>query len=84
MQDEGIGDRVREFEMYEHALLGLLLDERHLIWSISELATALDRDPATTKARDAVTRLEADGLVHRCGEFVFASRAAARTWEVCG
>jgi hypothetical protein len=42
-------------------------------WSFGELVLEL-RDPIGVQ--DALTRLHALGLVHRCGEFVWATRAA--------
>ena len=42
-------------------------------WSVGELVLEL-RDPIGVE--DALTRLHGVGLVHRCGEFVWATRAA--------
>lgn len=45
-------------------------------WTIEEIGRELgDQDDAA----DSVARLAADGLVHRCGEFVFPTRAARRS-----
>jgi HD-like signal output (HDOD) protein len=54
------------------------------LWSLSELdrsltpgsATRLAEEPSRHATEDAVQRLYAAGLIHRCGQFVFASRAA--------
>jgi hypothetical protein len=60
----------------ETAVLALLLGEQpRSLWSIDEIERELGDALA---ARDALQRLEATGLVHRLGEFAFASRAAAR------
>jgi hypothetical protein len=42
-------------------------------WSVAEVERELGEHIATV---DAVASLQAAGLVHRCGEFVFATRAA--------
>lgn len=66
------------------AILGLLTHDHPTLWSLSELNRSLtpsgEPAPGTEPARhlteDAVERLYAAGLLHRMGEFVFASRAA--------
>ncbi|MFI4985175.1 MAG: hypothetical protein ACHQAV_04205 [Solirubrobacterales bacterium] len=69
-------------EHRESFVLTLLLDpDSPCVWSIDELARELG-DP--TDAADAVARLYAAGLVHRCGEFVFATRSAARFARLIG
>jgi hypothetical protein len=45
------------------------------MWSLHELATELG---SQREAADAVAELQAAGLLHRCGEFVFPTRAATR------
>lgn len=45
------------------------------VWSVEELVAEIGRRLDTT---DAVAALNAAGLIHRCGEFVFATRAAIR------
>jgi hypothetical protein len=58
------------------AILDMLLhDEPQGVWSVEEVARALDDALA---AADAIARLHAAGLVHRLGDFVFATRAAVR------
>jgi hypothetical protein len=50
-----------------------LLTGEPVLWSIDELAREIgDRVTAV----DAVARVHADGLAHRLGDFVFATRAA--------
>ena len=66
----------RDPEQVEHLVLSLLLDPAvHGPWSVLELAQELgDR----VEGEDAVASLHAAGLVHRCHDLVFPSRAAAR------
>ncbi len=57
-------------------VLSLLLDaESPGPWSLEELARAVGCESA---AAEAVVGLHAAGLAHRCGAFVFATRAASR------
>jgi hypothetical protein len=60
------------------AILGLLIDEHPGLWHIAELDRTLTPPNARPSAstEDAVAALYADGLVHRTGDFVFATRAA--------
>ncbi len=59
----------------EATILTLLLSDGQCVWSVEELVAEIGRRLDTT---DAVAALGAAGLVHRCGEFVFATRAAIR------
>ena len=66
----------------ELAVLTLLLDSRTpWLWSIEELARELGSE---LHATDAAASLHSAGLVHRCNEFVFATRAAARFSRLVG
>ncbi len=66
----------------EHVVLHLLLDnQRPSLWSEQEVALAIGSD---MKAAHALVGLHAAGLVHRCHEFVFPTRAAARFNELEG
>ncbi|HEY8304522.1 MAG TPA: hypothetical protein VIG42_08040 [Solirubrobacteraceae bacterium] len=56
-------------------ILTLLLSDRQCVWSVEELVMEIGRRLDTT---DAVAALHGAGFVHRCGEFVFATRAAIR------
>jgi hypothetical protein len=74
MQDDpsmGAGDVLR---VADSGVYGLLIHpDRQRPWSVSELALELgDR----LDVEDALARLHGAGLVHRCGEFVWATRAA--------
>lgn len=57
-------------------VLEFLLDDHPGLWSIDEVQRMLG-DPVA--ARDTLDRLTAVGLVHRCGAYAFASRAAAHS-----
>ncbi len=59
----------------ERTILTLLLSDGQCVWSVEELVAEIGRRLDTT---DAVAALNAAGLIHRCGEFVFATRAAIR------
>lgn len=61
------------------AVLALLLDGEGTPWSIEEVARALG-DEST--AIESLIRLHRVGLVHRCNEFVFATRPARRFEEL--
>lgn len=58
------------------AILGLLLgdDANSGLWTEGELQRALSAN--ALEVTDAIGELIADGLAHRFGDFVFASRAA--------
>jgi hypothetical protein len=74
MQDETSHNSSDEDERAQKAVLGLLLrpnDQRP--WSVQEVEREVGE---TIAAADAIASLNAAGLIHRCGDFVFASRAA--------
>ena len=80
MQDETIPDPGRVLdEMQQCVLCVLLAPAGSGLCSMHELAVAVG-DPET--AQFAVEELHAVGLVHRLGEFVFATRAAVRAREL--
>jgi hypothetical protein len=68
----------------KQALLGLVVDDRPGLWSLAELdrhltpsgATRGGEEPSRAATEDAVEDLYAAGLLHRIGQYVFASRAA--------
>ena len=80
MQDETSQNASEEDERAQKAVLGLLLqpnDQRP--WSVAEI----ERELGEIEVTDAIAALHAAGLLHRCGEFVFASHAAVsmdRLW----
>jgi hypothetical protein len=76
MQDESIPTPIEDADRVQQTILLLLLgdgEQRH--WSESEIELEIGRHLPTV---DALARLQAVGLIHRCGEFVFATRAAVR------
>ncbi|HEY7892112.1 MAG TPA: hypothetical protein VIC05_07885 [Solirubrobacteraceae bacterium] len=73
----GVGERD---DLDDGILLTMLLDsEPPGLWSVEEVVRALGN---RTGAADSLMRLERDGLIHRHGEFVFATRAAIRAREI--
>jgi hypothetical protein len=76
MPDQSSPTPTEEDLAADRAILSLLLDpgaERP--WLDSELVRETGTRIATM---DGIARLHSVGLVHRCGKFVFASRAALR------
>jgi hypothetical protein len=69
-------------EQRDSTVLNLMLcDGSGFAWSVEELARAIH---SSIDAVDAVCRLEAAGLVHRIGDFVFPTLAARRADELEG
>ncbi len=69
--DVGLAD-----DYLERVVLTLLLDSKtSRPWSVQELAREIGNE---LRATDAIVSLQAAGLVHRCHEFVWASRSAVR------
>jgi hypothetical protein len=61
----------------EGAILGLLLNfEAGSIWSVEEVVSQLS--VSRVEVIDGLASLQASGLIHRLGDFVFATRAASR------
>ena len=68
----------------DEALLGLLIHDHPGLWSLAELTRSLTSsaqaadggDLPTLDTEDAIERLHAAGLIHRIGNYVFATRAA--------
>jgi hypothetical protein len=68
----------------DQAVLGLLIHDHTGLWSIAELDRSLQPsgttrggdEPSRHTTEDAIERLYAAGLIHRIGQFVFATRAA--------
>lgn len=80
-QQEGT-ERPIDEEAGDRAVLCLMLcDGSGFAWSVEEIARTIG-DPID--AADAVRRLEAAGLVHRLGDFVFPTLAARRADELSG
>jgi Flp pilus assembly protein TadD len=63
----------------DEQILNLLVEDRGP-WAVAEVERAVGNP---RDAADGLARLLRGGLIHRCGEFVFASRPAieaARLW----
>ncbi len=74
MQDDPSMDAGDVLRVSDPAVYGLLiLPEEQRPWSVRELALELG---SPIDVEDALARLHGAGLVHRCGEFVWATRAA--------
>ncbi|MHB1468035.1 MAG: hypothetical protein ACYCU0_02420 [Solirubrobacteraceae bacterium] len=59
----------------ERTIVGLLLaSQPEAPWSMDELILELGGERTVTI--DSIDRLHRSGIVHRCGDFVFASRTA--------
>ena len=63
----------------EALFLTLISREDQRPWSVAELQLEMG-DP--TGVIDGLSHLHRAGLIHRCGEFAWASRAAVRANEV--
>jgi hypothetical protein len=74
MQAEPIRTAVEDDDRVRGAVLRLLLtSQSHQLWSVAELEREIGDRVATV---DAIASLHAAGLIHRCGDFVLATRAA--------
>ena len=78
------GNPPEDSHTLKQALLGLLLEDRPVLWTLTELDRQLhpssETDPGcqpdTIDVEDAIEDLYAAGLLHRLGTYVFATRAA--------
>jgi Fe2+ or Zn2+ uptake regulation protein len=74
------------------AVLDLLIEHHPAAWSTAELARELapraevtsGKEPSTATVEDALAHLYGAGLVHRVGQFAFASRAAVESARLGG
>jgi hypothetical protein len=74
MQDESTRTVAEQEDATDKAILALLLTpEEQRPWSQHEVELEMGDRIETI---DSLARLRGAGLIHRCGEFVFASRAA--------
>jgi hypothetical protein len=76
MQDESSRTPIGTADRVEQAILALLLvaDEQRP-WSVGEVELEIGDRIDTV---DGLAALHRAGLIHRCGEFVFAARTAVR------
>jgi hypothetical protein len=63
----------------EQTILTLVLSGGQRIWSVEELVSEIGR---RLDVVDSLAALQAAGLVHRCQDFAFATRAALRFDEM--
>lgn len=81
MPDEPTPDPAREYDERERDLLFLLTDGEQPIWSVDDLARAMDDH----RAIDYVVGLHRGGLIHKTSDgYVFASRPGVRAVEIIG
>jgi hypothetical protein len=80
MQDKGIGPVADRDAATDEAIIGLLVEDRGL-WSTGEMQRVIGDEIAAT---DSLARLRRGGLVHQCGDFVFASRTALEAADLWG
>lgn len=80
MQEKGIGPVADRDAATDEAIMGLLVEDRG-IWSTGEIKRVIGDKIA---AADSLARLRRGGLVHQCGDFVFASRTALEAADLWG
>lgn len=74
MQDDRSSDGPNVLRVTEAGIYGLLTTRNaQRPWSIRELELEVSRP---ISVQDAIASLYGAGLIHRCGEFVWATRAA--------
>ncbi len=78
MHDEPTPSPAERMDRADQDLLATLTsDESHRPWSVDEIARQAGEDPSA-----ALSRLAREGLIHRLGDFVWASRPAVRAREL--
>jgi hypothetical protein len=76
MDGQGSCVMARPDKQAEGAILGLLLNfEAGSLWSVEEVVRQLSAP--RLEVIDGVASLQAAGLIHRLGDYVFATRAAS-------
>jgi hypothetical protein len=60
-------------------VLETIIDPCAGLWSAAEVQQALGGD---IDVEDSITRLHGIGLIHKLGEFIFPTRAAARSHDL--
>jgi hypothetical protein len=88
MQDQTIREGSGQDHWAEHrVVLDLLVSSHPALWTMAELGRAISSSDEACKAdeaslagvEDALQDLYGAGLVHRVGQFAFASRAATES-----
>jgi DNA-binding HxlR family transcriptional regulator len=83
MQDQRIAEQQRNKEVSpndrDKALMGVILSDPGP-WSFDELVREFDGDHLGVES--SLNELVANGLIHRCGEFHFPTRAARRVEQI--
>ena len=79
MQDQPNETVEEQGRRTEQTILTLVLSGGQRIWSVEELVSEIGR---RLDVVDSVAALQAASLVHRCHDFVFATRAALRFDEL--
>ena len=79
MQDQPNETVEEQVRRTEQTILTLVLSGGQRIWSVEELVSEIGR---RLEVVDSLAALQAAGLVHRCQDFVFATRAALRFDEM--
>ncbi len=79
MQDQSNETPSEQDRRTEQTVLVMLLTDGQKIWSLDEMVAEIGRRMETV---DALASLQAAGLVHRCHDFVFATRSASRFDEL--
>ena len=77
MQDEQLAQL--SDEQIDNIVLSFMLEEHQWPWSLDEIGLELG---SKARATDAVARLIGTGLLHRWGDMVFPTRAAARAADI--
>jgi hypothetical protein len=78
MHDQPTPSPGERMDLGDSNLISMLTsDESHRPWSVDEIARQIDDDP-----NDALARLSRDGMIHRLGDFVWATRPAVRAEEL--
>lgn len=79
MQDQPNETVAEQDRRTEQSILTLLLSGGQSVWSVDELVSEIGR---RLDVIDSLAALQAASLVHRCHDFVFATRAALRFDEM--
>ena len=80
MQEQSTPDPAKTLALVERGIMVLLSDrDEQRPWSVHELEVAMDDRVAVA---DGLSNLRSLGLLHRCGEFVWATRVALHALDM--